>query len=185
MFAMNWLLLIAACGAPEPAESMEPADGGVEETMAIDAIPGLTIEFPERGSFDPSGLGSVRGSVQAGSNSVARIEINGSQFEVGETGRFDAQMGWTPGIQILGARVESSNGERAVDGRSFYAGPTHEPDAWIEHAIRMEIDGEVLDDEVERDTLPIHDRLRLYHHELGYKTWLKVNELTLQRLWGD
>lgn len=143
---MNWLFLIAACGAPEPAESTDPTGEDTEETTAIGTIPTLTIEYPERGSFDPGGSGSVRGSVQAGSNAVTRIEINGDRFEVGETGRFDAQMGWTPGIQILGARVESSNGERAVDGRSFYAGPTHQPDAWIENAIRMEIDGEILDD---------------------------------------
>ena len=143
--AMNWLLLIAACGAPEPAEPTDTS-GDEAEATAIDAIPELTIEYPERGSFDPNGSGTVRGAVQAGSNSVSRIEINGSQYEVGETGRFEAQMGWTPGIQILGARVESSNGERAVDGRAFYAGPTHQEDAWIENAIRMEIDGEVLDD---------------------------------------
>ena len=43
---------------------------------------------------------------------------------------------------------------------------------------------EVLDDEVERDILPIHDRLRLYHQGLGNKTWLKVNGFTVQRLEG-
>ena len=34
------------------------------------------------------------------------------------------------------------------------------------------------------DGYPIRDRLRLYHHELGYKTWLKVNGFTVQRLEG-
>jgi hypothetical protein len=80
---------------------------------------------------------------------VERITINGERFAIGETGRFAAAMGWEPGIQILGARVESTNGERAVDGRAFQAGPTHAPDDWISGAIRMEIDGEILDDDEE------------------------------------
>lgn len=141
---MYWIAFMAACGSPEPSDDgVAGSDAPVSSTADT---PQLLIEYPERGSFDPRGSGTVRGSVRTDGTSVSGVVINGDFFPVGETGRFDAAMGWTPGIQILGAKAQATNGERAIDGRAFHAGPTHEPAAWIERAIRMEIDGEVLDD---------------------------------------
>lgn len=141
------LTMLLACGAPDPVDGTQPVGDPPTTAEEVLDLPVLSIEYPERGSFDSSGSGSVRGSVRSGQTAVSGITINGDYYPVGETGRFDASMGWVPGIQIVGARVEASNGERAIDGRSFYAGPTHEPDSWIENAVRMEIDGEVLDDD--------------------------------------
>ena len=63
------------------------------------------------------------------------------------TSRFEAGIEWRPGIQILNTRAEDANGERAVDGRAFYAGPVNEPKSWIPQAIRMSVDAEILDDD--------------------------------------
>lgn len=146
---MNWLtLLVLGCGTPSDEEataSAEPNPGASAEEL--EGLPVLTVEFPERGAFDPAGSGAVRGRVDAGFANVQTLTVNGEAYDVEGTGRFEAQAGWTPGIQILSTRVETDNGERAVDGRAFHSGPVHEPGDWIPGAIRMEIDGEVLDDD--------------------------------------
>ena len=124
--------------------TQEPATA-VEEQ----GLPVLAVTEPARGSFDSSGSGIVRGQVGAGQSGVSAVTVNGESFGVENDGDFYAAMPWTPGIQILGTRVESDNGERAVDGRAFHAGPTHDPGEWIEGAIRMEIDSEIIDDDDE------------------------------------
>ena len=126
---MNWLtLLVLGCGTPsdeEPTASAEPNPGASAEEL--EGLPVLTVEFPERGAFDPAGSGAVRGRVDAGFANVQTLTVNGEAYDVEGTGRFEAQAGWTPGIQILSTRVETDNGERAVDGRAFHSGPVHEP----------------------------------------------------------
>jgi len=146
---MKWLLPLAfGCSSPSESESTASAAASSDATSgAIAGLPVLTVEFPERGAFDPAGSGAVRGRVESGQSTVQTLTVNGEAFDVEGTGRFEARAGWTPGIQILSTRVETDNGERAVDGRAFHAGPVHEPGDWIPGAIRMEIDGEVLDDD--------------------------------------
>ena len=119
----------------------------MDESSRDPGAPVLSVDFPQPGSFDPYGSGSVTGSVVAGAGNVEDVTINGASFPIDETGRFSADMGWDPGIQILSSQVEDSLGERSTDGRAFHAGPVNEPSEWIENAIRMEIDGEILDDD--------------------------------------
>ncbi len=142
---MKWLIpLMIGCATQEDGK---PGTEQAQPGTGLDGIPALTVEFPQRGAFESAGSGAVRGRVDAGQASIESFTINGEGFSVEGTGRFEAESGWTPGIQILSTRVETSNGERAVDGRAFHAGPVHEPGAWISGAIRMEIDGDVLDDD--------------------------------------
>ena len=145
---MKWLLPLAfGCSTSSEPDSTPPAEANPALSAEdLEDLPVLTVEFPERGAFDSAGSGAVRGRVEARKTKVETLTINGEAFDVEGTGRFEAQSGWTPGIQILSTRVETENGERAVDGRAFHAGPVHDPGAWIPGAIRMEIDGEVLDD---------------------------------------
>jgi hypothetical protein len=142
-----WLPLILGCGT----QSAESEDGTAFQAPSsayeYEGLPVLSVEHPERGSFDQSGSGTVRGSVSSGVAMVEEITINGKTASVDKTGRFEAEMGWSPGIQILNTHVEASNGERAVDGRAFHAGPVHEPEDWIMGAVRMEVGAEILDDD--------------------------------------
>ena len=158
---MLWILpIIFACsstssdGDPsdQPDLSFEPAGGadGDQEgqaSTASDAMPVLFVDYPVRGTFDPSGSGLVEGRVETDGVAIETLTVNGDAVSVDNDGRFQLPVGWKPGIQILGTRVESSNGERATDGRAFHAGPVHDPATWIESAIRMEIDHEILDDD--------------------------------------
>ena len=136
-----------ACKTEEPSTPEAVVEPVPTAAVDIQAIPLLSVEEPARGSFDSKGSGIVRGTVDAGQASVAEVTVNDELFDVESDGAFYAAMPWTPGIQILGVRVEADNGERAVDGRAFHAGPVNEPGAWIEGAIRMEIDSEILDDD--------------------------------------
>jgi hypothetical protein len=140
---MLWTLLIVF-GCSSTDTSKDAALAGESED---EGAPVLVVDFPQPGSFDPYGSGSVTGSVAAGAGSVQAVTINGASFPLGETGRFSADMGWEPGIQILASQVEDSAGESSTDGRAFHAGPVNEPSEWIENAIRMEVDGEILDDD--------------------------------------
>ncbi len=146
---MRWLIYFAlACGTPKE-ESAESAQTGPNPTAAVEveALPVLTIAEPERGSFDTSGSGLVVGTVDLNGGTAEALTVNGASVGLNSGGDFSAQMSWTPGIQILSTRVETVEGERAVDGRAFHAGPVHDPGAWIPGSIRMEIDGEILDDD--------------------------------------
>ena len=145
---MKWLIPLAlGCSTPQEPESsaVETRDSGTS-AADVEGLPVLTVDFPERGAFEPAGSGAVRGRVDSGPATVETLTVNGQSYDVEGTGHFEAQAGWTPGIQILSTRVETDNGERAVDGRAFHSGPVHAPGEWIPGAVRMEIDGEVLDD---------------------------------------
>jgi hypothetical protein len=135
-----------ACSNSEPQSGSDQVDtsGSAEN---VESLPVLNVEYPERGSFDTRGSGSVRGKVSSENLDIDSITVNGESFTVDASGRFEADMPWNQGIQILESHVESVNGERAIDGRAFHAGPVHEPASWIEKAVRMEIDAEIIDDD--------------------------------------
>lgn len=144
-----WLPVLLACKNEELVQPEILTEPELTTAVEIQDIPLMSINEPARGSFDSTGSGIVRGTVNTAQTNVAEFTVNGEPFDVEDDGEFNAAMSWTPGIQILGARVEAENGERAVDGRAFHAGPTHEPAEWIEGAIRMEIDSDILDDDDE------------------------------------
>lgn len=140
---MLWTLLIVfGCSSSDTSKDAAlDGESEVEDRLA------LSVDFPQPGSFDNQGSGTVTGTVETGAGSVETVTINGESFPVGETGRFSADMGWEPGIQMLSSQVEDSAGARSTDGRAFHAGPVNGPSEWIGNAIRMEIDGEILDDD--------------------------------------
>ena len=75
------------------------------------------------------------------------LTVNGEAYDVEGTGRFEAQAGWTPGIQIF-EYARRDRQRRACRRRSSVPLRTRaRAGDWIPGAIRMEIDGEVLDDD--------------------------------------
>ena len=113
-------LMIGCGGKAEPETDVE-GDSAAVSSGVIESLPVLTVEYPQRGSFDNLGSGVVRGKVSSENDGVDEVVINGESFSVDGTGRFEAGIEWRPGIQILNTRAEDANGERAVDGRAFYA----------------------------------------------------------------
>ena len=155
---MFWILSIIFACSTSPSEtsltanSSNPDDDSSQDGnngSAVDeqGLPVLKVDYPQRASFDRSGSGMVEGRIDTDGSAVEQLTINGESVPVNDDGSFMMPVGWKPGIQILGTRVESVNGERATDGRAFHAGPTHDPGGWIESAIRIEIDHEILDDD--------------------------------------
>jgi len=143
-----WLIpLLVGCATQSKSTGDGPDFSDTPLPLAEGLLPALNVEHPVRASFDNRGSGTVRGSVHTGAGSIDAFTVNREDFEVENTGRFEADMPWTPGIQILSTRVEGSNGERAVDGRAFHAGPVNAPESWIAGAIRMEVGAEILDDD--------------------------------------
>jgi hypothetical protein len=85
--------------------------------------------------------------VAPGSAPISQVLVNGEPVATEHDGSFSKEMSWTPGLQIIGVRVEDEGGERAVDGRSFQAGPVNGPGAWLPGALRIEINTDILDDD--------------------------------------
>ena len=79
----------------QPEVLPEPA---LATAVEIQDIPLLSINEPERGSFDASGSGIVRGTVNTGLTKVTEVTVNGERFDVEDDGEFNAAMSWTPGI---------------------------------------------------------------------------------------
>ena len=135
-------LVLAACAPKEDAATTVPV---APETTP----PGLSVEEPARASF----VGEVDDIVLAGtarpkSGRLTTLTVNGVEMEVSaEGGTWSGEVPAVPGVNILGSRVETADGERAVDGRAVMAGPVHPPGARLSHSVRMQIGPEALDDD--------------------------------------
>jgi len=143
---ISLLTLLIACG-PESNVDQTGDESVVPSTADPVELPELWVEYPERGSFDTSGSGTVQGQVAPGSAPISTVLINGESTQIGSDGSFSKDVNWTQGIQIIGVRTEDEDGERAVDGRAIQAGPVHGPGDWIPGALRIEIDTVILDDD--------------------------------------
>lgn len=140
------LSLLLACGGDKADEP--DADLDVVEPAAVPVdLPQLRINSPERASFDTSGSGKIEGQVAPGSAPISQVLVDGSPVGTEADGSFSKNVDWTPGIQIISARVEDEGGERAVDGRAIQAGPVNAPGAWLTGALLLEIDTDILDDD--------------------------------------
>jgi hypothetical protein len=140
------LTMLLACGGDEPKDAGAVPDV-VDSTAEQVDLPLLKVEYPARASFDTSSGGKISGQVAPGSAPISQVLVNGKPVPTENDGSFSKDMTWTPGIQIIGVRVEDEGGERAVDGRSFQAGPVNGPGAWLPGALRLEVNTDILDDD--------------------------------------
>jgi len=136
------LLAMAACDGPAPA----PTDTGAQEAPPV-IVPTLATAAPARAAFLGTSGVSLRGAAGAGSAALDRLELNGEAVALDGEGGFDLALSPQPGLNILGLRVEDVDGERAVDGRAFIWGETHDPGASIPAAVRLLLGPDLLDDD--------------------------------------
>ena len=136
---MTLLLLTACTREPEP----EPVP-----VVEVVELPTVVVDGPLRGSFWPGGSRVlVQGTVTAGTHALGALEVNGVQVDYDEAGWFTTEIEGTPGINLLGVRIEDAGGERAVDGRSFHYGGDHEHGAVLPDAVWMRLGPSLLDDD--------------------------------------
>ena len=108
--------------------------------------PRLQIDTPERGAFIEDDSLVLSGSFSSGTAGVSLLTLNDEPIEFDGGGDFSLPVLLQPGIQQLNLRAEASDGGRAVSSRAVYAGELHDEGAWIEEAVRIQINQDLLDD---------------------------------------
>ena len=108
--------------------------------------PGLRIDSPARGAFVPQDSVQLSGAFTSGSAGVSSLALNGEPIDYDGGGDFSLPVAVQPGIQQINLRAEASDGGRAVASRAIYAGRVHETGAWLEEAVRIQINQDLLDD---------------------------------------
>ena len=120
----------------DPAADFQPVEN-----------PSLQMDTPARGLSSPKTVFSLSGSAfSSGSAGVSSLTLNGEPIEYRRGRRFLSACCEPTGIQQLNLRAEASDGGRAVSSRSVYAGHVHEEGAWVEEAVRIQINQDLLDD---------------------------------------
>ena len=124
-------------------------DDGIQEPPApIIRLPRIEVQSPARGVFVDAGQQvTLAGKITPGSAPVERLLLNGEEIELGVDLRFSVPLEPTPGVNVVGLRVEDQGGERAVEGLSFHYAGDNEPGEVIPDAVRMVIGPELLDDD--------------------------------------
>jgi len=140
------LFMIACSGDPATGE------GSQSDPVITPILPVLQAEEPARGAFTGTDQVVLSGKVDVGSAPLDSITLNGEpvSFSGGSaqaSSTFQANIDWQPGINIIGLRATDTDGERAVDGRAFLAGPVHEPGEALQDALRLQLGPELLDDD--------------------------------------
>ncbi|MFZ5478954.1 MAG: hypothetical protein ACOZNI_19435 [Myxococcota bacterium] len=139
------LVLLLACSAKSDAPPPDDAPTPLVHTE----VPVLVVREPERAAFvgDVDRV-TVAGEVTPGSGDLTSLVANGQTFDVSPSGgAFEDTIPAAPGLLIVGTRVETADGERAVDGRAVLAGPVHDPGATLEESVKLQIGPAMLDDD--------------------------------------
>jgi hypothetical protein len=141
------LALLFACGHdPKTVVNDDAVDEGAQAAPDQD-LPILSVAHPPRASFQGTGSGVVSGKVERGSADVLNVMVNGEDADLAADGSYTLDVPYAAGIQLIGVRAEDADGQRAVDGRSVYAGPVNPPGELLTSALRFEIDSDILDDD--------------------------------------
>ncbi len=135
---MTLVALLACTGEPEP-------DPRVETVV----LPTLRVDSPARAAFVPGSAQTltVSGQATAGTHDLDRLFYGEQEIPLDAQGGFSFEIRPTPGINLLGLRVEDTAGERAVTGQSFHYAGDHAPDALIRDAVHLRVGPELLDDD--------------------------------------
>ena len=138
---LPWLFF--AC-SDSPDATSEPAPA-----LAPIVVPQMVITAPDRGAFTGSGDSiEVAGKVTQGSAPFTKLTVNGQNIDISaKGGDFDGKIPVIPGINLIGTRVDASDGGRAVDGRAVMAGDTWDPAEPLGSTVKMQLGPDALDDD--------------------------------------
>ena len=138
------LLVLLSCAQNFKVDSDSSVDPIVE--FQVVENPSIQVDRPERGAFVTDDSLLLAGSFSAGTAGVNSLTLNDAAIDFDGGGDFSLSVGVQPGIQQLNLRAEATDGGRAVSSRAVYAGDLHAQGAWIEEAVRIQINQDLLDD---------------------------------------
>jgi hypothetical protein len=130
-----FLALLALAGCKKDDDNKP--DDTTPEDDAPAVLPILRIDSPARATFLGQREVVLQGQVTTGSAELDTLVVSETDVAWGPTGMINT--GWSPaeGLNILGARLEDIDGERAVDGRAFIWGPTHATGTTLPSSLRL------------------------------------------------
>ncbi|HIA04965.1 MAG TPA: hypothetical protein EYN66_24220 [Myxococcales bacterium] len=137
------------CGDGGPAnaplsDTGQPVSDGVEKLKRTPPV--LSEVYPERAMwFVDNELVKVQGKASPGTAPISQVKINGEPASFDGTA-FSFAPAVLPGVNVVNLRAESEDGERVVDGRSFFHGDVHAPGAVIDNAVQIHLSKTFLDD---------------------------------------
>ncbi len=126
--------LVALVGCKKEQDT-PPED--LPDEQAPTVLPTLHFDSPARAAFLGDREVVLQGKVTTGSAELDSLVVSERDVAWSPTGMI--AQGWTPqpGLNILGARLEDQDGERAVDGRAFMWGPVHPVGASLPGSLRL------------------------------------------------
>jgi hypothetical protein len=135
-------LLLACSEEPTPEGEATPQLAPIE-------VPTLRITQPERGAFVGAGdQFTVTGTTRPGSAPLTSLAVNGKSLDISSKGgEFSGKVALVPGVNVLGARLEATDGGRAVDGRAVMAGETWGVGERLAETVKLQIGPKGLDDD--------------------------------------
>lgn len=126
------LLALTGCKQDQDVQPVDPSD-----EQAPTVLPTLNFDSPARAAFMGQRDVLLQGQVTTGSAELDTLVVSDRDVAWGPTGMISQALSPEPGLNILGARLEDIDGERAVDGRSFMWGPTHQVGASLPSSLRL------------------------------------------------
>lgn len=135
LFRAAPLFALPALTGCTPDNDLHPDDPPVEDAPTV--LPTLRIDSPPRASFMGQQDVLLQGEVTTGSAELDTLVISDTDVTWGPTGMVSQTWTPQPGLNLLGARLEDIDGERAVDGRAFIWGPVHQIGASLPSSLRL------------------------------------------------
>jgi hypothetical protein len=148
VFVLVISVFVFACGDSGPALVDAPDSGGDNDAAVKEgpSPPLLTELQPARAQwFTSAEKVKVTGMPVAVTAPVSAVEVNGDPASY-DGSVFSYAPAITPGVNVVGIRVEAEDGERTVDGRAFFHGDVHAPGAIVSEAVHVHLSPSFLDD---------------------------------------
>lgn len=129
------LLTLLALTACKQENDIRPDDTPLDDAPVV--LPTLRIDSPGRAAFLGQRDVVLQGAVTTGSAALETLVISDTDVSWGPTGMINQAWTPVPGLNLLGARLEDVDDERAVDGRAFVWGPVHQTGATLPASLRL------------------------------------------------
>ncbi len=148
LLVLCFATLVGACGSTDEtvvATDVATADPG--QPVAPKTPPVLVEVEPARGTWIAAGTPlTVSGRAQGGTGAVDIVKVGGDPA-IFDGERFTHDPVLNDGVNLVGIRAETDDGERAVDGRAFFHGDVHPVGAVLPGALRVFMGPQFLDDD--------------------------------------
>ena len=128
---------IAGCEIQELLDFI--VDGGLSDG------PGINVQSPQRGTFQTSYQGQVKGSVTDSWSDVASVTVNDTQITPAADRTFSASLKYEFGVNRIETIASSSDGHMSTDRRCVLAGSFLQKGGNVPNAIAVRLNQGTLD----------------------------------------